>query len=167
MPNSASRRKRCNRRVLDNAHNFLMEKGIMCPKNWYSVGLKLNEYFGLGKCDGAAVKSRVKRFVSLKFLVKPKDDSVAPRRDKVTAFYKSAEWARLRYQVLRVNKARCECCGVIPDEENGVKINVDHIKPVKYFWDLRLDVDNLQVLCGSCNRGKGSKDQTDWRAKTA
>lgn len=27
----------------------------------------------------------------------------------------------------------------------------------------KLVLDNLQVLCGMCNKGKGNWDQTDWR----
>jgi 5-methylcytosine-specific restriction endonuclease McrA len=42
-------------------------------------------------------------------------------------------------------------------------LNVDHIKPRRRFPELSLDPDNLQVLCGNCNTGKGSWDTTDWR----
>lgn len=31
------------------------------------------------------------------------------------------------------------------------------------FPDLALSMDNLQVLCGDCNHGKGNWDVTDWR----
>ena len=34
------------------------------------------------------------------------------------------------------------------------KIHVDHIKPKSKHWDLRLDINNLQVLCEDCNFGK-------------
>lgn len=40
---------------------------------------------------------------------------------------------------------------------------VDHIKPVRKYWHLRLDPDNLQVLCADCNRAKGNWDETDFR----
>ena len=52
------------------------------------------------------------------------------------------------------------CCGATP--ENGAIIHVDHIKPIRRFWAMRLQPDNLQVLCEDCNMGKGSRDQTDW-----
>ena len=42
-------------------------------------------------------------------------------------------------------------------------LNVDHIKPRFLFPDLALRLDNLQVLCGDCNEGKGNWDMTDWR----
>ena len=44
-------------------------------------------------------------------------------------------------------------------------MNVDHIKPRKKFPELALVEDNLQVLCGACNHGKGNWDQTNWRPK--
>lgn len=40
-------------------------------------------------------------------------------------------------------------------EGNPVRIVVDHIKPISKHWHLRLDPDNLQVLCNDCNKGKG------------
>jgi 5-methylcytosine-specific restriction endonuclease McrA len=44
-----------------------------------------------------------------------------------------------------------------------VVINVDHIKPRRKYPELALTESNLQVLCGTCNHGKGSWDETDWR----
>lgn len=76
-------------------------------------------------------------------------------------FYASAEWKRVRYDALKRSSGRCECCGVSPHE--GAILNVDHIKPMRYFPALALEVSNLQVLCGSCNQGKGARDYTDWR----
>lgn len=40
---------------------------------------------------------------------------------------------------------------------------VDHIKPIRKHWHLRLDSNNLQILCDDCNMGKGSRGETDWR----
>lgn len=87
-----------------------------------------------------------------------------PRPSRKGSFYRTAEWKRLRYQVLVERGARCECCGV--SSKDGARINVDHIKPVSRAWHLRLDKTNLQVLCGACNQGKGATDQTDWRSET-
>lgn len=82
-------------------------------------------------------------------------------------FYKSWEWRTLRMKVLKFHGHRCQSCGATPANYdaagNPVRIVVDHIKPVRRFWDLRLDPSNLQVLCDECNQGKGAWDETDHR----
>lgn len=80
---------------------------------------------------------------------------------RLNGFYKTRDWAEVRYRVLVLRGAICECCGA--NAKDGVRIVVDHIKPIRLFWDKRLDINNMQVLCNTCNRGKGYKDQTDWR----
>lgn len=86
-------------------------------------------------------------------------------------FYKSWEWRSLRMDALKKYGAACQCCGATRDDVamdgNRVKICVDHIKPISKHWDMRLDPDNLQVLCDECNQGKGSWDTTDWRDRVA
>lgn len=76
-------------------------------------------------------------------------------------FYKTAEWKRMRYLALKRSDGRCQCCGI--GAADGARLNVDHIKPRGRFPELALNLDNLQVLCGSCNAGKGGWDETDWR----
>ena len=78
------------------------------------------------------------------------------------AFYESLEWQRVRYEALKRHGGRCQCCGLRWRPE--APLHVDHIKPRSRFPDLALEVSNLQVLCGPCNRGKGASDYTDWRA---
>ena len=83
------------------------------------------------------------------------------------AFYKSWDWRTLRMQALKKHGARCQCCGATKDSidisGNQVRIVVDHIQPLARRWDLRLDIENLQILCDECNMGKGAWDRTDWR----
>ena len=83
------------------------------------------------------------------------------------AFYKSWDWRTLRMQALKKHGARCQCCGAtknsIDISGNQVRIVVDHIQPLAKRWDLRLDLENLQILCDECNMGKGAWDRTDWR----
>ena len=82
------------------------------------------------------------------------------------AFLQSYEWRRVRMEALKLYGNRCQCCGASP--ATGAVINVDHIKPRRLFPDLALTVSNLQVLCETCNHGKGNWDMTDWReASTA
>lgn len=81
---------------------------------------------------------------------------------KVSEFYTSFEWLKLRMEVIKKYGAVCACCGSSPKKDR-IKINVDHIKPRKEFPELELVFDNLQVLCSDCNKGKGNWDKTDWR----
>ena len=78
----------------------------------------------------------------------------------IPEFYRSIEWKRLRYDALVKYGNRCQCCGASP--KDGVRLNVDHIKPRRKFPSLALDIANLQVLCAGCNAGKGNRDE-DWR----
>lgn len=73
-------------------------------------------------------------------------------------FYASAEWTDARKVVLQRWGKRCACCG----ETEGV-FHVDHIKPLRKYWDLRLRIENLQVLCEVCNSVKGNWCETDFR----
>lgn len=76
-------------------------------------------------------------------------------------FLESYEWRSLRMEVLAKYGPVCMCCGAT--REDGEKMHVDHIKPRRKRPDLALTFDNLQVLCGTCNQGKGNWDETDWR----
>lgn len=95
--------------------------------------------------------------------VKRKDDSwkkYAPHPSS-DEFLQSYAWRRLRMEAFIRYGRKCLCCGATP--ESGAILNVDHIKPRKLFPNLSLDIENTQILCGSCNHGKGNWDHTDWR----
>lgn len=85
-----------------------------------------------------------------------------------TAFYKTKEWKELRKLFLsQQTELKCKCCGIevvnapkiadIPEHQGKEVANVDHILPVRYYWDDRLSIDNLQLLCKSCNKRKGNR----------
>lgn len=76
-------------------------------------------------------------------------------------FLDSYEWKALRMKVLTKYGPVCMCCGAT--RADGEQMHVDHIKPRRKRPDLALVFDNLQVLCGTCNHGKGNWDETDWR----
>lgn len=65
-------------------------------------------------------------------------------------FYSSKQWKDIRKTAY---ESLTHCCPVCWAETDLV---VDHIKPVRHFWDERLNPDNLQLLCRSCNEEKGS-----------
>lgn len=76
-------------------------------------------------------------------------------------FTRSHEWAVLRKEVLSRYGGKCMKCGIVPNKG----VNVDHIKPRKTHPELALAFDNLQVLCGPCNKRKGNRHMTDYRLR--
>lgn len=77
---------------------------------------------------------------------------------KSNEFYSTREWIELRYKTFVKYGKICQCCGA-----KDVTLHVDHIKPRSKYPELELSIDNLQVLCETCNVGKSNKDVTDWR----
>ncbi len=77
-------------------------------------------------------------------------------------FYRSSQWRKLRYQVLKKFDGCCCLCGRSKREHNIV-IHVDHIKPRSKYPELELEESNLQLLCEDCNLGKSNRDSIDWR----
>ena len=120
-----------------------------------------------GNLKLTALAAMAKHEGSLPVLAASKPKPTAPSVSLKQAFYESWEWATLRMKVLKANGGWCECCGSsVGDTTVGgdpVRLQVDHIKPISKFWELRLEASNLQVLCAECNRGKGAWDATDWR----
>lgn len=96
-------------------------------------------------------------------IVRTRDE--APSETEIKAFYESWEWKRLSYQAKIKQGRRCQCCGSSPAE--GAVIHTDHVKPIRRYWSERLNPRNLQILCGDCNMGKGSWDETDFRLKAS
>lgn len=82
-------------------------------------------------------------------------------RQKAEEFYMSEPWRRIRYDVIRRDKAQCQACG--RSRKHGIVLHVDHIVPLSKDPSLKLDPKNLQTLCEDCNMGKGNRDNTDWR----
>ena len=76
-------------------------------------------------------------------------------------FLGSYAWTRLRMHAISLYGRKCMCCGASP--ETGEVMNVDHVKPRKTHPEMALDLRNLQILCGTCNKGKCNEFDTDWR----
>ncbi len=104
-----------------------------------------------------------------------KSDIPQAQRD---AFYQTQEWKDARDE-WKVGKDQvCAECGRRPDpnykkakidrnrpqeekeflyrEFNNNRLLVDHILPIKTYWRLRLDKNNFQYLCGTCNEEKSN-----------
>lgn len=74
-------------------------------------------------------------------------------------FYLSDEWAEIRIKVLQTYGNRCMKCARLTSSPH-----VDHIRPRSKYSTLRLDFNNLQVLCATCNEEKGTS-VADYRTK--
>ncbi|MCB7127974.1 MAG: HNH endonuclease [Candidatus Brocadiales bacterium] len=103
-------------------------------------------------------KPKAQKKKAAKFKMKPARKLA---RSNHKAFYRSPAWKKVRYEVLAASDKRCALCGYAAAD--GARLNVDHIKPLRKYPELALKKSNLQVLCGSCNQGKGAWDETDWR----
>ena len=90
--------------------------------------------------------------------VTKKKNTKSAYKQQADAFYSSLEWRKLRYLTLKKYGKKCMLCNAV-----NTVLHVDHIKPLSKFWELRLDPNNLQVLCEDCNKGKGNWDETDFR----
>lgn len=90
---------------------------------------------------------------------KTKGDNPSYQSGMGKTFYRTREWQKLRWQVLRDSDGRCGMCG--RGRDTGTVLHVDHIKPRSRFPALELSAANLQVLCEDCNLGKGA---TTWKA---
>lgn len=63
-----------------------------------------------------------------------------------------SHWQRTRLLVIKRDGAICAKCGAMPPD---VRITVDHIVPLAHGGSNELD--NLRVLCLSCNSRGGSR----------
>jgi 5-methylcytosine-specific restriction protein A len=77
-----------------------------------------------------------------------------PQRDKTAERGYDADWRRVRLAVLARDQYLCQirthCGGELATE-------VDHIRPVSEYPEGRLDPENLQAACKSCNSAKGAR----------
>ena len=70
------------------------------------------------------------------------------------AFLKTAEWQRMRWQVLRRDAFTCQWpgCGVVLAHDTK-RLVADHIVPVRVAPERKWDMANLQCLCDICHSG--------------
>lgn len=136
-----------------------------CKKNWDYIMEQSKKLYAAPKSPKSNVIARKNK----KNNKAKKSASKTPTRTATSSvdptaneFLLSFEWRRVRMEALKKYGPRCMCCGATP--ATGAVMNVDHIKPRKHFPHLALDINNLQILCETCNHGKGNWDRTDWRS---
>ena len=82
--------------------------------------------------------------------------------DDALDFYDSKEWHQCRKNFITDKELKCIACG-IDLELYPEMLNVDHILPLRYYWERRLDNNNLQILCCECNKEKGNRIVEDMK----
>ena len=127
------------------------------PKRYKRFHRRMTEHRRSARIRAAASAQPVRLLVTrtVQYVYNRTDD------ERLKAFYSSPEWRAIRYEALRLHGGRCQCCGASPAD--GIRLNVDHIHAIRVFWEMRLDIRNLQVLCEDCNQGKGARHADDWR----
>ena len=81
---------------------------------------------------------------------------VTPERQ---ALYSSQEWASVVQQVWQRDQATCQRCGLKAGTRGGDSFHIHHIISFA-VKDLRLDLDNLVLLCRDCHSWVHSKANT-------
>lgn len=103
----------------------------------------------------------IKKAVTKYDFIGVKEKKFIPDNDQIKHFYQSKEWSKLKQgyylKCYREDRFYCQQCGCT----NEKMMRVDHVRSVRYNWDLRLDKNNIQILCFKCNREKKS---TEYRA---
>lgn len=115
----------------------------------------------MSKINHSAEKRILKRRLVREFLHKKDQERYVCAASMTSEkFYRSKPWLDLRYRMLVLRGNRCNACGRGP--KDGAIIQIDHIRPRYIYPELAFDPSNLQILCSSCNTGKGIVDKTDW-----
>lgn len=75
---------------------------------------------------------------------------------KQTAAY-GRDWRKVRAVFVAANPlcARCAARGIVAATED-----VHHLKPIATHPDLRLDMTNLEPLCGLCHKAETGRERT-------
>lgn len=80
-------------------------------------------------------------------------------------FYLSEDWKNCRKEFyLNLKEHKCANCGWTRDSHYNKKgyFCVDHVLPVRIFWEKRLLQSNLQLLCNICNQEKGNEYRVEY-----
>ena len=99
-------------------------------------------------------RSRLARVASIEKNKKLSDNQIAAAIKGQDDFLKTEEWFKLKAATIAKYGWTCMKCK--REIKIWSRINVDHIKPRRYWPELKNDPDNLQILCGPCNKEKGN-----------
>lgn len=74
-------------------------------------------------------------------------------------FYQSTEWRRLRRKALERDHYECQWCAMQGkvSTANDTVLEVDHIKELKDYPELALDINNLRTLCKECHNERHNR----------
>lgn len=146
------------RRARIKIFKYLKSKGISCGRHKVPQHEIIYEFITLiGHNIENPTKNSIKDWVVENY----KKQEIEELKKVEQGFYLSIEWLKLRKQVLSMYDRKCMCCG------STEYIHVDHIKPRSLFKELELDINNMQLLCRSCNTRKSNRDFTDYRLCTS
>ena len=133
---------------------FYYGKAVLCSCNHQRTPMKTSNK---EREQGRTLKKRAAE--ALKGMT---DNEIADALKKGRSdFLFTEEWFVLKAQTIA--KYGCTCMRCKKPIKRWSHINVDHIKPRKFFPQLANDITNLQILCGDCNKAKGNKHDTDYR----
>lgn len=110
--------------------------------------------------DWILAKPRRERAERIKLKIVGFAEERKQRIQEAELFYSSPEWDLIRRQVIKQKGSICAECGHRIIKNND--ITVDHIKPRSKYPDSALRLDNLRVLCRSCNSKKGDRDLEEY-----
>ena len=141
----------------------------MLDKNHQYSGVNVEKVRDYGTVLSAKPKTEEEKSLRSNLLNKTKEDLGAyDIREDGNAFYKSKPWLKIRLQALLINEKknpelngghRCSKCDAVLGEKDPK--HVDHIIPRSRRPDLACDINNLQILCESCNLGYGNKTEEE------
>jgi len=78
-------------------------------------------------------------------------------QEAVEFFRQSKEWQKFRKFVLKYYPHKCNNPNCKSHNKPNVALHVDHILPIAKYPHLRLDPNNMQLLCAKCNTKKSDK----------
>lgn len=72
------------------------------------------------------------------------------RNQEAKRFYNSKGWRAARAERLRIDKGLCQQC----KREKRLRFAdmVHHTKPIRKYWELRLNIDYMESLCDECHK---------------